>query len=251
MNREASPALPAATTSPTNNPEQFNARAKRPDAASSSHDAAHASSAPDTPPWEDAPWEVSSETAPQPLKLVPPPAPENNNRPPAAPQPSGSAPRDAADTSSTTMTFGASQGGILEQLKTKLEERRKPLLAIALESARKVSVEGEELYVEFAPESKHLRDNLSKPEGIKSLREVCALVCGREMGIRIVVKDKHEAEDDAPPSPHAPMSTEQEEKRRLRELAENHPSVQQVLRAFQAEIVDVRRVESPTVRSEQ
>jgi len=249
MNREASPALPAAPTSPTNNPEQFNARVKRPDAASSNHDAAQASSAPDTPPWEDAPWEVSSEIAPQPLKLVPPPAPENNNRPPAATQPSGSAPRAA--TSSTMMTFGVSQGGIVEQLKTKLEERRKPLLAIALESARKVSVEGEELYVEFAPESKHLRDNLSKPEGIKMLREVCALVCGREMGIRIVVKDKHEAEDDAPPSPHAPMSAEQEEKRRLRELAENHPSVQQVLRAFQAEIVDVRRVESPIVRSEQ
>jgi len=249
--REPLPALPATTTSPTNNPEQFNARAKRPDAASSSHDAAHASSAPDTPPWEDAPWEVASEIASPSLKLVPPPAPENNNnRPAAATQSSGSAPRAA--TSSTMMTFSASQGGIVEQLKTKLEERRKPLLAIALESARKVSVEGEELYVEFAPESKHLRDNLSKPESIKSLREVCALVCGREMGIRIVVKDQHETEDDAPPSPqHAPMSAEQEEKRRLRELAENHPSVQQVLRAFQAEIVDVRRVESPIVRSEQ
>jgi glycerophosphoryl diester phosphodiesterase len=96
------------------------------------------------------------------------------------------------------------------------------------------------LYVEFAPEAKHLRDNLAKPESIKLLREVCQSVCGREMGVRIAIKDKNESrEDDLP----AARDGEAEERRRLRELAENHPSVQQVLRAFHAEIVDVRRVD--------
>jgi response regulator RpfG family c-di-GMP phosphodiesterase len=132
-------------------------------------------------------------------------------------------------------------GGVIERIKTGLEERRKPFLAIALEGARKVAIEGEELYVEFAPEAKHLRDNLAKPESIKLLREVCESVCGREMGVRILIKDKHESRDDEPPAPA--REAEIEEKRRLREMAENHPSVQQVLRAFQAEIVDVRRVD--------
>ena len=128
---------------------------------------------------------------------------------------------------------------MVEQIKTGLEDRRKPFLAIALESARKVAIEGEELYVEFAPEAKHLRDNLSKPESVKLLREVCASVCGREMGVRIVVKDKNEGDDESPSSPS--RDAEADERRRLRQLAENHPSVQQVLRAFHAEIVDVRR----------
>jgi response regulator RpfG family c-di-GMP phosphodiesterase len=132
----------------------------------------------------------------------------------------------------------SSAGSIVERIKTGLEDRRKPFLAIALEGARKVAVEGEELYVEFAPEAKHLRDNLAKPESIKLLREVCEAVCGREMGVRIAVKDKNESRDDESP---ATRDADAEERRRLRELAENHPSVQQVLRAFQAEIVDVTK----------
>jgi hypothetical protein len=95
------------------------------------------------------------------------------------------------------------------------------------------------LYVEFAPEAKHLRENLAKPESVKLLREVCESVCGRELSVRIVVKDKSESRDEPPDARDA----EAEEKRRLRELAEKDPSVQQVLRAFHAEIVDVRRVD--------
>ncbi|HLL73568.1 MAG TPA: DNA polymerase III subunit gamma/tau [Pyrinomonadaceae bacterium] len=202
----------------------------------------------DAPPWEEAPWEVASAatsattatTPPPPLKLVPP-SPESNGKPAAVVGAANATPAQQVLSDAPART-NTSAGGVVEQIKTGLEDRRKPFLAIALEGARKVAVEGEELYVEFAPEAKHLRDNLSKPESVKLLREVCASVCGREMGVRIVVKDKNESDDDAPSS--ATHDAEADERRRLRQLAENHPSVQQVLRAFHAEIVEVSRVDN-------
>jgi len=193
-------------------------------------------SAADTPPWEESPpWDDDEHsTEPPPLKLVPPPppAPESNDHPaPIVAQ---------AATGAAPAKSPAYANSIVERIKTGLEDRRKPLLAIALEGARKVSVEGEEVYVEFAPETKHLRDNLSKPESAKLLREVCESVCGRPMGVRIVVKEKGESDEATTASTR---SADAEEKQRLRELAENHPSVQQVLRTFHAEIVDVSRVD--------
>ncbi|HEX8130618.1 MAG TPA: DNA polymerase III subunit gamma/tau [Pyrinomonadaceae bacterium] len=244
---EAGRETPASTSPPFNAPMSPANNAGKPDAGAERTDNsvtsnATAAAAADTPPWEAPPWEEppTASQAP-PLKLVPPPAPQTGVAPatahaPSAPQMLGDAP-----------VMSASNGGggsIIERIKTGLEDRRKPFLAIALEGARKVAVEGEELYVEFAPEAKHLRDNLAKPESIKLLREVCEGVCGREMGVRIVVKDKNESRDDEPPQPSHDAEAQAEERRRLRQLAENHPSVQQVLRAFQAEIVDVRRVDS-------
>ncbi|HEX9918554.1 MAG TPA: DNA polymerase III subunit gamma/tau, partial [Pyrinomonadaceae bacterium] len=122
----------------------------------------------DTPPWEAPPWEEPPAAAQAaPLKLVPTPAPPQPEAiAPAAPH----APQVFADAPAMSVS---NSGGMIERIKTGLEERRKPFLAIALEGARKVSVEGAELYVEFAPETKHLRDNLAKPESIKLLREVC------------------------------------------------------------------------------
>jgi DNA polymerase-3 subunit gamma/tau len=203
------------------------------------------SSSADTPPWEESPWDDPYSTTPPPLKLVPPPSPEGNNKfataatVAAAARTTNAASQSSAGASTAqTGAGGAAAGGIVEAIKTGLEDRRKPFLAIALEGARRVSVEGEELYVEFAPEAKHLRESLSKPESLKLLREVCEAVCGRELGVRIVVKDKSESAE-----PPTARDAEAEEKRALRELAENHPSVQQVLRAFHAEIVDVRRVD--------
>ena len=76
-----------------------------------------------------------------------------------------------------------------EQIKHALEARRKPLLATALDGARKALVAGDEFYVEFAPERKHLRDNLNKPDSMKLLREVCREVLGRDVGVRVVIKD--------------------------------------------------------------
>jgi DNA polymerase-3 subunit gamma/tau len=122
----------------------------------------------------------------------------------------------------------------LEKLKGALEDRKKPFLAIALDGARRAEVRGEELYVEFAPEQKFLRDNLSKPENARIVREACSEVSGRGLGLQIVVRDEREAAE------HAAEDDERSERARLRELAAQDPQVQDVLRIFRAEIVDVR-----------
>jgi hypothetical protein len=87
---------------------------------------------------------------------------------------------------------------------------------------------------------RHLRDTLAKSDNVKILREVCQAVRGEDVGVRIAIKEQT-------PSNDAPLSKEEEErneKQRLRESAENNPLVQQMLRTFRGEIVDVRRVES-------
>ncbi|MDT7603095.1 MAG: polymerase subunit gamma/tau [Acidobacteriota bacterium] len=122
----------------------------------------------------------------------------------------------------------------VEQLKSALEDRRKPFLATALEGARKVEVHGDELLVEFAPESKFLRDNLSKPENARLVREACSEIVGRETGLQIVVRDESESQEAAA------EDAGRAARDRLREMAEQDPQVQDVLRIFRAEIVDVR-----------
>ena len=124
----------------------------------------------------------------------------------------------------------------IEAIKALLEGKRKMFLVTVLEGARRAGVEGDELYVEFTPESRHLRDTLAKTDNVKLLRDACKQAVGRELGVRIVVKDKEAAE--------APTSREEEERREkqtLREKAEESPLVQQMLRTFRGEIVDVRR----------
>jgi hypothetical protein len=113
-------------------------------------------------------------------------------------------------------------------------------LVIALEGARKALIEADELYVEYAPEAKHLRDNLAKPESVKLLREVCRAVTGRDLGVRIAVKER------GAPSDGQTSAQEQErlEKQRLREIAERHAFTQQVLGTFHAEIIDVRPLDA-------
>lgn len=127
----------------------------------------------------------------------------------------------------------------IERIKSGLEGRRKMFLVTALEGARSASLEDDELYVEFAPEARHLRDTLAKSDNIKILREVCYEVVKRECGVRIVIKDLAAAAD-------AETSKEDEERRhkqRLRKSAEENPVVQQMLRTFRGEIVEVRRVD--------
>ena len=124
----------------------------------------------------------------------------------------------------------------IDRVKAVLETQRKMLLVTALESALATVFEESELCIEFAPDARHFRDTLSKPENVKFVREACREVTGNEMGIRIVVKD--------PQAEGQPLSREDEarlEKQRLREMAENSPIVQQMLKTFRGEIVDVRR----------
>jgi len=129
-------------------------------------------------------------------------------------------------------------GALAREVFTQRKTWRRSLIVICLRHARKAVVEGDELYVEFAPEAKHLRDNLSKPESVKVLREAAREALGHDIGVRIVVKEKGD-----PNEPPTKEEAARLEKQSLREIAEQDPSVQKVLRKFRAEIVDVWREE--------
>jgi DNA polymerase-3 subunit gamma/tau len=124
----------------------------------------------------------------------------------------------------------------IDRLKDVLQSKRKMFLVTVLDHALAATLEETELYVEFAADARHFRDTLVKTENIKLLREACAEVTGKEMGVRIVVKD---AEAQAPPTTRE--DEERIERQQLRETAENSPIVQEMLRTFRGEIVDVRR----------
>ena len=161
------------------------------------------------------------------------------------PPPSSSA-AAAAQTPAPDSRAAAEVGGMgfgpdddASRFKRGLEGRGRPLLAVALDGARRVWVEGDEVRVEFAPEGKHLRDTLMKPENMRLLREVCCETLGREVGISVRVRAPGEEEDEQ-------LTAEDEsrrEQRELRERVEAHPVVQKVLKTFRAEIVDVRRTD--------
>jgi DNA polymerase III subunit gamma/tau len=126
----------------------------------------------------------------------------------------------------------------IERLKRVLESKRKMFLVTVLEAARRTTIEENELYIEFASEARHFRDTLIKTENIKILRDACQEIMGKEAGVRVVIQD--------PETQNLPASKEEEErteKQRLREAAESSPIVQQMLRTFRGEIVDVRRVD--------
>jgi hypothetical protein len=126
------------------------------------------------------------------------------------------------------------------RIKRGLEDRGKPLLAVALEGAKRVGVEGDEVRVEFTPEAKHLYDTLRKAENQKLLREVCCDVLGRGVGVSVQMKTPGDAGDEA-------LNAEDEarrEQRLMRERAESNPVVQKMLKTFRAEIVEVRRTDN-------
>lgn len=112
-------------------------------------------------------------------------------------------------------------------------------LVTALEGARHAGLENGELYVEFAPEARHLRDTLAKSDNIKILRDVCQEVANRDCGVRIVIKDLVVPADAC----SSKEDEERREKQRLRKSAEENPVVQQMVRTFRGEIAEVRRVD--------
>lgn len=124
------------------------------------------------------------------------------------------------------------------RIKSSLEKRRKMFLVTALEGASHVGIEGNELCIEFAPDTRHLRDTLAKSDNVKILRDVCKEITSRDLGVRFVIRDA-EAND----VPGSKEDSERREKESLRETAEKDPVVQQMLRTFRGEIVDVRRVD--------
>jgi len=129
-------------------------------------------------------------------------------------------------------------GSQIEQIKASLEKRRKMFLVTALEGAHAAAIEGDELCIEFAPDARHLRDTLSKSENVKILREVCREITSRDLGVRFVIRD-----GEALDVPVSKEEIERREKQGLRETVEKDPVVQQMLRTFRGEIVDVTRVD--------
>ena len=120
------------------------------------------------------------------------------------------------------------------QVKAKLEQKRRRLMAAALEGAARAELESDEFVVEFLPEAKHYRDTLSRSDNAKALREACAEVCGREIAIRFVIK-ADEATASQPAGAQDPQL-----RQKAKHAAAADPAVQQVQRTFGAEIVDVK-----------
>ncbi|MCA1591923.1 MAG: hypothetical protein LC754_04575 [Acidobacteria bacterium] len=154
----------------------------------------------------------------------------------AAATPESHAP--ASPPASASDASGAQPVDSISLIKKALDERRKPFLSTALGAARRAVVEGDELVVEFAAEGKHLRETLSKPDNLRHIREACREVLGRETNVRVNVRTPGESGDVS----LAVEDPDRLEQKRLRELAANHPSVQEALKTFGAEIVEVQRV---------
>jgi len=124
----------------------------------------------------------------------------------------------------------------IDRVKAVLEGQRKMLLVTAIESALATVFEENELCIEFAPAARHFRDTLSRADNNKFVRDACREVTGREMGVRIVVKD--------PAADGEPLSRADEErleKQRRREKAESDPNIQIMLKTFRGEISELYR----------
>ena len=82
----------------------------------------------------------------------------------------------------------------------------------------------------------HYRNTWARADNAKALREACADSCGREVGIRYIIKSEDDAATSTDVTPDA-----REAKQKARHAAAADPTVQQVQRTFGAEIVDVKQ----------
>jgi DNA polymerase-3 subunit gamma/tau len=141
----------------------------------------------------------------------------------------------AAGDAKSTIAAASDHASLCDQIKTKLEQKRRRLLIAALDSASRAELEGDEFVVEFSPEAKHYRDTLARTDNARALREACTEVCGREIGIRFAIREGAGADAAGSGEAETPQ-----QKKKARHAAAADPTVQQVLRAFGAEIVDVK-----------
>jgi DNA polymerase-3 subunit gamma/tau len=145
---------------------------------------------------------------------------------------------DAESTSSLPSAAKTNAGAsFCDNVKAKLKQKRRPLLVAALDGAVRAELEGDEFLVEFTQENKHYRNTLARADNAKALREACADSCGREVGIRYIIKSE---EDDAATSTNVTADA-REAKQKARSAAAADPTVQQVQRTFGAEIIDVKQ----------
>ena len=127
-------------------------------------------------------------------------------------------------------------GSMVDQIKSLLEKKKRRMLVAALDDAVRVEVEGDDLLIEFAPEARQARDTLAKSDNAKALREACYDVCGREIGLRFSIKDGAGDGNEA----LSPEEDERRSKKQTRQTVAQNPTVQQVLRTFGGEIVDIK-----------
>jgi len=130
----------------------------------------------------------------------------------------------------------SSPGPMIDQIKAALEKKKRRMLIAAVEAASRVELDGDDLLIEFPPEAKHSRDTLAKAENAKALREACSDVCGRDVGLRFSIRD----EGGGGVEPLSPEEEERRSKKQTRQAVAQNPTVQQVLRAFGGEIVDIK-----------
>jgi DNA polymerase-3 subunit gamma/tau len=140
-----------------------------------------------------------------------------------------------AETAEPAPAAVTSDTSLIGQIKSRLEQKRRRLLIAAIEGALRADLEADELVVEFSPEARHYRDTLARTDNSKALREACAEVCGREIRVRFVIKNG--AETNQPPA-----EEEVQAKQKARHAVAQDPAVQQVLRAFGGQIVDIKQV---------
>jgi DNA polymerase-3 subunit gamma/tau len=204
-----------------------------------------ATNAAEAKPLPEPAWSRSAAAAggPPPAATASPSLKTDESAPAANVSPAwsaGAATQTALETGSAADAeiSSSSPASEIDQIKEALGRRRKMLLVTALEGARVARFEGNELCLEFAPDTRHLRDTLAKSDNVKILREVCREITDRDLGVRFVVSDGEAA--DAPPSKE---ENERREKLSLREKAEQDPTVQQMLKTFRGEIADVKRVD--------
>jgi len=143
---------------------------------------------------------------------------------------------DSRDKQIQSVPQGAATDSLREQIKSALEQKKRRLLIAAIDGARRVELDGDELLIEFIPDEKHFRDTLAKADSASLLREICAELCGRDIGVRFSIQ----AADVATDEPPSPDEEKRQSKQKARQAAAQNPAVQQALRTFGGEIVDVK-----------
>lgn len=177
--------------------------------------------------------------AQQPPRPAPPPTPADTRGAPKKKEltPPGEAPRTAA------------AGGLVDFVSALHQER--PMLAVMLEGAVQVSVEGGRLLLAVGPDAEPVRRMLEREDALATLRAVAARTLGvAAVEVRVVdvptggahAAARPSGPEPAPKSPPAPAGGGREE---LYEKVRRDPAIRRLLSEFGAQIVDVRPLDAP------
>jgi DNA polymerase III subunit gamma/tau len=119
-----------------------------------------------------------------------------------------------------------------DRVKAALEAQRKMIVVSALDHALTTNLANGELVIEFAPESRHLRETLLKPENAKLICDACREVLNEEVGLSVAVRVPQAESQSGNPEADARRAKEL-----LRDSAENDPVTQHMMKKFRGEFV--------------